>query len=252
MNNNLQLRPYQLKVFNQIAEAMNKGYRKILVVMPCRSGKTPLATAIINQIYKKFNDTIHILFNVHRSVLIEQTDKTFTNYNINHGIYSPFYKQTNHRVQIGSVLTVYKRKESIPRQQVILSDECHRDLSFTRKEIIKHFDNSILIGFTATPYRLSGEPMGDIYEIMILGPSPHELIKQGYLCDYKLYVPPSLVDTNGIPVIGGEYNRKQLDKITNKPHIIGDAIEHYKSICYKTRDIIFCTSIEHAEHTAKV
>lgn len=237
------LRPYQLIVFNAIVKAVQQGFKRILVVMPCRSGKTPLAAAIVERIAPKNK---RILFNVHRSVLIEQTNKLFNSLNIQHGIYSPYYPETDHKIQIGSIMTVYKRKDRLPKQDLILSDECHRDLAFTRQEIINTFSDSILIGLTATPCRNDNTPMGDIYDKMILGPTPHELIQQGFLCDFVVYAPPSLVDVSDVNIIGGDFNKIQLEKATNKKYITGDAIKHWKNHCEGLQTVVFAVSIQHA------
>ena len=237
-----------MDVFSRIHKAIQEGKKSILVVLPCRSGKTPLATYITKLIHSQEG---RVLFNVHRTVLLEQTSETFTKYDIPHGLLSPNYKQTNHDAQIGTIGTVYKRVDKINYPHVIISDEAHRDRAATREYIIRKFENSITIGLTATPVRLSGESLGDIYEHMIVGPSVHELIVKGYLCDYKLFCPPPKVDMTGVKKTAGDYNNKQLAKKTNTKIVTGDAISHYKKIIYKKQTVIFCVDIPHAIDTAE-
>ena len=244
----LKPRDYQINVINKTIEAVEQGSKSILVVLPCRSGKTPLATYITKSIN---NQGGKVLFNVHRKILLKQTSNTFTKYGIPHGMLSPDYPQTTNNVQIGTIGTIHNRLKTLDYPNIIISDEAHRDKSTTREYILKYFPESIRIGLTATPIRLSGESLNDVYETMIVGPSVDYLINQGHLCEYNLFCPPSLLDTSSIKTLGGDFNNRELAKATNKKVITGDCIKHYKNLINGLQTCVFCCDINHAKDTAK-
>lgn len=242
----IDLRYYQNDVLRKIITSVNDGDTSILGVLPCRSGKTPLAAKIIDILYKKNK---RVLFNVHRSVLVDQTHNLLTYHGIEHGIISPYYPATDHNVQIGSIMTVYKRRNSIKPFDCIISDEAHRDQGNTRKLLTQLWKKSLWIGFTATPRRLDNKPLSDIYKKLIVGASPNELINNKFLCDYVVYSPPCLIDQSGLSTgSNGDFKEKELEKATDKNHITGDAIKHYLNKAFDTQMSVYACSIEHAKH----
>jgi hypothetical protein len=75
--------------------------------------------------------------------------------------------------------------------------------------------SSILIGLTATPWRLSKrESMGDIFETQVLAPTPKEMIALGYLVPIVCYGIKG-ADLKGIRTTAGDYNRPPA-KVKNK------------------------------------
>lgn len=73
------LRDYQSHLINKTREAMRKGYRKPLVVLPCGGGKTVMFAYMARE-HVKMGGYVH--FYVHRRELIDQTIQTFKAFNI--------------------------------------------------------------------------------------------------------------------------------------------------------------------------
>ena len=164
----IKLRDYQERLIDDIAyEFSNKN--KVCAVAPCGAGKTITVgwmaggTAIKNR---------RTLFLVHRQELINQSSETFTDMNISHGIIATKYpKDYGHLVQIGSVQTVARRLEEIPAPDFIIADECHHATANTWRKIIEYFPNAKVLGVTATPERLGGHGLGDVFESLVIGPT---------------------------------------------------------------------------------
>ena len=47
-----------------------------------------------------------------------------------------------------------------------------------------------ILGFTATPERLDGTGLGEVFDSMVIGPSTGALMRDGYLCRADVYAPP--------------------------------------------------------------
>jgi len=95
-------------------------------------------------------------------------------------------------------------------------DEAHHSLAKSYIKIFKHFSKANVIGFTATPWRLSGKGFTDIYSDLILGPSIKWLIKNHYLAPFSYYS-IKLIDTNLLKRSStGDYTYKSMEKSWRK------------------------------------
>jgi superfamily II DNA or RNA helicase len=82
---------------------------------------------------------------------------------------------------------------------------------------------------------------------MVKGPSVEWLISNGFLSRYKLFV-PSTVDMSNVKKTMGDFNKKQVRNIVDKPTITGSAIEEYKKLGGRKKTVVFAASIEHSKH----
>jgi DNA repair protein RadD len=103
---------------------------------------------------------------------------------------------------------------------------------------------------TATPIRLSGEGLGDLFETMVQGPTVRELIELGALSPYRLFAPAG-VDLSGVHTRMGDFVRGEIEAAMDKPSITGDAVSHYQKLAPGKRAVAFCVSVEHAVHVAE-
>lgn len=241
------LRDYQQDIFHKTKVSFATGHKAPLVVAPCGAGKTVIFSYFTKQAVANNND---VLILTHREELLEQVSETLENFSVKHSFcsagrwYDPYDK-----VHVGSVMTVARRLDRIKPSTFIIIDEAHHTISqSTWGKVLKHFPNAYCVGVTATPTRLSGEPL-DMFDDMIIGPSMRNLIDQGYLSDYKIYV-PSKIDLAGVHSRGGDFVKDELEATVDKPSITGCAIAEYKKYAYGKRAIGYCVSIAHAEHVA--
>ena len=169
-----------------------------------------------------------------------------------HGMIAPGYiGDRRQQVQVASVFTLARRLDRYAAPDLIIVDEAHHAISkSTWGTVIKAFPKAKLLGVTATPIRLSGEGLGDLFECMVQGPTVAELIEQGALSPYRLFAPAG-VDLSGVHSKMGDFVRGELNDAMNKPSITGDAVSHYLKLARGKRAVAFCVSVEHAENVAK-
>lgn len=133
---------------------------------------------------------------------------------------------------------------------------CHHTLKENMwGKAVENMQHAYGLGVTATPLRADGKGLGKqadgVAECIIKTPGMGELIKMGRLSNYVVYTPPNHVDTTGVNITaGGDYNQQKLAKATDKKHITGDAIAHYKKLANGKQGIIFAASIAHSDHVA--
>jgi len=245
----LQLRPYQETLIQDVRNEFLQGRRHPCVVAPCGAGKTIIMAWLAQQTAVKGNS---VLFAVHRQELIEQSSSTFVKLKINHGIIAPGMPNIDEPIQIGSIFTVARRLSRIQPPSVIIFDEAHHCKANTWIKVMEAFPQAYVIGLTATPARIGGQGLGDIFDSLLLGPSVKELISWGNLSRFKYFAPPVKADLNGIRVKYGEYVRSEVALRMDKSEIIGDVIEQYNRLCPEKRAIAYCASVAHSEHTAQM
>lgn len=242
------LRPYQQDLINRTKQSMLTGHKAPLLVAPCGSGKTVIFSYFSKQIISK---TKRVLILVHREELLEQVSETLRKFNVGHTFIAPNrYFSARSLVHVASVFTLVRNLSKLPPPDVIIIDEAHHGCrGSTWDKILQAYPNAWRIGVTASPIRLSGESLGDIFDDLIIGPSTEELILAGQLCPYKLYCSEK-IDTSKLHTVAGDFNKQEANDAMDKPVITGNAVEQYTKYAKGKRTVVFCCSIKHSENVA--
>ncbi|XEQ93298.1 Putative DNA repair helicase RadD [Sporomusa carbonis] len=227
------------------------GKKRTCIVGPCGMGKTIIMAWMASQARTKGNRT---LFAVHRQELIDQSSKTFAKLNVSHGIIAADYPiNSSECIQIASIQTAIRRLNKIPEPQIIILDEAHHATAGTWRKLLAAYPNAFVIGLTATPARLGGQGLGDIFESLIIGPTVKELISWGNLAPYRYYAPPVKADLAGLKTVRyGDYDHKEVAMRMDRSEIIGDLIEQYNKFSPGARAVCYCASVAHSQHTAEM
>jgi len=188
----------------------------------------------------------------HRVELLDQISRTLSSFGVSHGMIAPGYIGDRRRpVQVASVFTLARRLDRYDAPDLIIVDEAHHAISTsTWGRVITAFPKAKLLGVTATPIRLSGEGLGDLFECMVQGPTMRELIELGALSPYRLFAPAG-VDLSGVHTRMGDFVRGEIEAAMDKPSVTGDAVSHYQKLAPGRRAVAFCVSVEHAVHVAE-
>ena len=106
-----------------------------------------------------------------------------------------------------------------------------------------------VIGITATPCRMDGRGLGDIFDEIILGPSVQWLTHNSYLVPAETYSWP--VPTDGIRISQGDYDKKQSNDRMSQPQLVGNVVDHWLKRCADRATIVFASGIGHSRLLAK-
>lgn len=224
------LRDYQKELYLKTFSAIRKKKKGILVCMPCRSGKSFLMAEMIRHL--KGN----ALVLVHRKELMKQHIELLDE-----------LKVTN--VRVASVFTEVNHLEEHERPSVVFIDECHLSEASSYKKVCE-FYNVLVIGFTATPTRLSGERLS-LFDCIVQGITAEELMMRGAICKYVYYAPNIGVDTNDISIVRGDFKNSELQDLLTKNSVYGDILKYYKQLANNKQAIAYCVSIKHSQEVAE-
>ena len=225
----MMLRDYQFDLYKKTVEAFKQGFHKPLIVAPCGAGKSYMFAEMI----RKTNGEALVL--THRQELKQQHEELFQNLGISNA-------------RVAMILTEANRLGEYDTPALIVADEAHLSRSNSWMKVIEHY-NTWTVGFTATPVRLDGKPLGDIFDKLIEGVDVKWLIKHKNLAPYEYYA-PTLVETEGLCKVAGDYVVSDLEKLMNERVIYGDVIKAYRRFAPGERSIAYCVSVKHAEATA--
>lgn len=237
------LRPYQQKDLDKLRTAYREGKRAPLFVGPTGYGKTVLfATICKNRVERGGRPMILC----HRAELVDQIVRALTACGITPGVIAAGVAPSDSPVQVASVQTLINRLGSVQAPDLIVVDEAHHaTLTSTWGRILSFWPTALRLGVTATPVRLSGEGLDDIFDSMVIGPSTQDLINDGYLTPVRVFAPRS-PDLSSVSMRGGDFALDQLATAMSSNAVVGDAVDHYRRHGNGRRAIVFCVSVAHA------
>jgi len=243
----ISLRPYQEKIVADVRAAYKGGARAPLLVSPTGSGKTVIFSYITESMYRARRP---VMILVHRAELLEQVSQTLKEFGVPHGIVDPLHRPSPHEiVQCVSVWSLIRRSH-YPAAHLVIVDEAHHCVPTTTwGRVVSHYAQSKLLGVTATPIRLSGEGLGDVFDTLVVGPNYPSLLACGALAPLVVYA-PSCINTEGVHTRAGDFVNKELAALIDRPTITGDAVQSYKKFGDGKSAVVFCCSVEHAHHVA--
>lgn len=237
---------HQERAVVEIESSWRDGVKSVCLQMPTGSGKTRVIRKIVDNHYES-KKVIYLI--AHRSTLVDQLSDEITEAGIKHGIIRPDAPMLKYRVQVCSMQTICRRLEKLPEPDIIIVDEFHHALSPSYLKIINRWPNAKILGVTATPSRLSGEPLSDVAQKLIIVTDIPTLIEEKRLAPFD-YFAPETIDISGAHHQNGDYKISDILERVDKKVICGSAVEHYKKLADHKPAIVCCASIQHAEHVA--
>jgi superfamily II DNA or RNA helicase len=270
------LRPFQARVKQGVYGHWQAGRKCVLGVIPTGGGKSVVNGSVISE-YQGASASI-----AHRSELVSQLALALARENVRHRIIGPTslvktctavqmaelgrsMTDPGARVAVAGVDTLVKRDtshDSWYRAVGLWSiDEAHH-VQHANKwgTAVEMFPSAFGLGWSATPGRADGGGLGSkeqggsgVFDAMVVGPTPRELINAGYLTDYRIFAPPSDVVYDDVPVTAsGDYSPAKLRAAVHaSDRIVGDVVKHYLRIAPGKRGITFAVDVEAAQEIAR-
>ena len=243
------LRKYQSEADKAIFSAVDKGITTNLLVLATGLGKTVVAVNAAN----KFKTTLFVVDSEELaeqaalSFLREKFDEAFIanvekigfiNYikqgglfalnDFKMGLIKADVFQPNGNVVIASAQTLHKRLHLLDKNayECVIVDEAHCFLSATFFKGIVHFLPKLRLGLSATPMRMDGLLLSDLFENIVYEYNIADGIKDGYLVELDAIKITTKVSLDKVKTSGGEFNQEDLSSAVNtlvRNNLIADA-----------------------------
>ncbi len=235
----------QRRALKEIRRYRDMGVNKALIISATGSGKTYLAAFDARNFSAK-----HLLYVVHRDVILKDARDTFKNVFGSERTYGMF---TGKQSDLGcdfifaSTAMLARHLSDFDQNEFdyIVYDEVHHIVADSGQKIFNHFHPEFMLGLTATPERMDNQDIFGVFDQNI----PFELrLRDAILND--LVVP---FHYYGIRTQLADYHDKDRMKVAREiarqenVEFISGEIEKHRLTDQKLKCIAFCTNISHCK-----
>lgn len=244
----LALRLDQKTFVKAIWAALKGGAQSVIGCAPTGFGKTVTMGDMVGAISGRGK---RVIVTVHRESLVTQTAQTFAEFGIPHGfIASGMPYSRGNLVHIASIDTLKNRLGVVEVPDALVIDEAHLAMAAGWKLVVDYFRErgTKIIGLSATPQRLDGKPLNDIFDELVLGPPVDWLMAEGHLSEYRYFAPDVPDMSRARKNKNGEFRDKDAGAVMDTPKLIGSAVAHYKKLAMGKRAICFAMDVTHSRH----
>jgi superfamily II DNA or RNA helicase len=232
-------RDYQIASADAIGAHYSAGVKRVLYNAATGSGKS----ATVNWMVGRSN--LQTLILCHREELRDMICESLT---MPYQVIEGNRRATSERVCVGMYQTVSNRLATLPAFQWVIEDECHTCMAPTFRKAIDHYSDAWHLGLSASPCRLDGQGLGAIYDKIVFGPTPRELIDRGLLLPCRAFAPEHQV--TALKKSGFDFNMESAAELFAKPEITGNAFRVLREHGPDLQTIGFCCTRKHAEEAA--
>ena len=248
-----QPRGVQIEALYELNKSRKDGATKGIVHAATGIGKTYLA-AFDSVSYEK------VLFVAHREEILRQAAEAFHNVrpNDSYGFFTGDRKDVDVNLLFASVASL-GRDEMLKSYftpdsfDYVVMDECHHSTADQYRRILSFFEPKYLLGLTATPERMDGRSVYELYDFEV----PYEItlkeaVNRGVLVPFHYYgIMDETVDYSALKFVKGHYEEKELNAAYLENEKRDKFIWGYFQKYHPKHALGFCCSRLHAEHMAK-
>jgi DNA repair protein RadD len=243
----LTLRPYQAEAIVSIERAFGVNTRA-LYVAPTGSGKGEVIARVTEATAARGERALVL---VHRIELVEQISTALRRRCVEHGAIAPRFPTSDHDVQIAMVATFARRIELWrDRFDLIVIDEAHHAVAGLWGAAIASQPRARIFDVTATPERLDGRGLRDVFDTLIIGPSTRELINDGCLSRFVIYEPMRGPDLTRARIRAGDFATEDIRTAMGSV-VITAAVTEYQRLCPGLSAVVFCVDTAHSKTVAE-
>lgn len=225
------------------------------------TGKSIMIARLIQRV-KKANPAARIMIATHVAELLEQNAGKLASLlpQADVGFYSAQLGEKEHGNEIvfAGIQSIFRQKE-LGKFNILIVDEAHtigrKEASMWGKLIdkLKEANPKLrIVGFSATPFRMDSGSLttGEdaLFTDIVYDYGLARAIQDGYLCPLVPKATETKYDISGVGKLGGEYNLKQLEAVTNIDELTQKAV---REIIERAGDVrkswlIFCNGVSHS------
>lgn len=195
------------------------------------------------------------LYLVHRSGLVNQTLTRFHELwpGVTMEAFDTSYKPDSHIV-VGTYQGVGRHLDMFSANEFayLVADEAHHVPAPSFEKIISYFRPKFTLGMSATPERMDGKPLLDIFQETAPRLDLMEAIEAGLLAPIRCLRVKTNIDMSKLQFNGHDYRIKDLEEriqVPERDHLIVSA--YHDHVAGKP-GVTFCVNVKHAERVSEL
>lgn len=217
----------QRAVRRESSQTAERKVLSVVLVMPTGAGKGTVAQQVLSDAVRKGRRAIFI---APRREIVKDVCTRIQSGGVRAGvILADHYADRGAPVQVCSVQTLFARRKELPPASLVVWDEAHHANASSYQRIRDAYPNARHLGLTATPLRADDEPIGDVFDRMVIAASTADLIRERHLVPMRFYRP-------------GRFLGNDLAQ---------DPVDAYLTLTPKARAFVFVHSVPAADRLAK-
>jgi superfamily II DNA or RNA helicase len=241
------LRPYQEEALMALLAARAGG--RALCVLPTGTGKTCIFSHLAHTL------RVPTLVLAHRKELLEQARQKLLRYfnEAEIGIVGAGYSQWDSPIIVGNIQTLRNHLERLRAKDIrlVICDESHHaTYNNTYAQVFAATPSAFIVGFTATPERLDGKSIVDIFGNPVYERNIRDMVQEGWLCDLRGIVVRSRASLDNVQKRMGDFSEEQLARELDEETRNQLVVEAYLRHASGKRAICFAINVAHAHHIA--
>jgi superfamily II DNA or RNA helicase len=237
------LRDFQQEAHDTVFQRLEQGVARQLLVFATGLGKTFTATTIIKRFHRVLwiTHTEELILQSARSIIADHPEASV-------GIIKQERFDIDSQIVVASIQTLHRRLDRIDPStfDCIVVDEAHLAMAETWTKAINHFNFKLLLGLTATPKRLDGISLGNLFDDIVYERGIDFGIKNGYLVELEAIRIKTDISLDKVRTTGGELNSGDLNKTINTPERNRFIVKEWLKYAADMPTLAFAVNIEHA------
>ena len=245
----------QIEALCALEDTRAEGAQKALIQAATGIGKTFLA-AFDSKKYEK------VLFVAHREEILKQAAVSFQNVrnSKDYGFFMGAEKCTDKPLIFASVASLGKseylnEKYFAPDYfDYVVIDEFHHAVNDQYRKIVEYFKPQFLLGLTATPERMDGKNIYEIFHYQIA----HEIrlqqaMEDNLLCPFHYFGISEVISLDDKTLQAAKLTDEEFNQLTSDErvrHVIEQS-EYYGYSGDRVRGLIFCSRVKECEELSR-
>lgn len=184
------LRDYQLQAVRDVDAAWMTS-RSVLLVLPTGAGKGTIAAHVLSEEVIRGGRPLLL---VHREEIVLDVARRIGSDHVATLVGGRLEGECGASILCASVQSLASTGYDW-RPTLLLTDEAHHAVASTYRALYARYPGVPHLGLTATPMRRDRTALGDVYDELVVGPSPAALRDRGYLVPCAVVSPADYAST---------------------------------------------------------
>lgn len=258
-------RPYQEICNTNIIAAYDQNWRQQIVSMATGTGKTWVFSALYERMKSRLPGQMLVL--AHTEELVDQNidamrevnptvrvDKEMSTHKADPSLADVVCASVG---TLGRLNTSRLVKYDMAKWDKIIVDEAHHTPANSYMNVLNAFGvlqdgtKKLLLGVTATPQRMDGKALGEIYKKLTYVYSLRQAIDDGYLVKVRGYKASTGTSLSEVSIHDGDFNKIELEATIDSPERNNQVVNAWLKRCENRKTVVYAGGVEHAKHLAE-